>query len=191
MQKKMTTRDITFAAILTAISLLLTFNPIKITLGPFTMTPASHVPTMVALFINPIVTLLTVIGSTVGFMIVTNPIVAIRAASHIIFALVGYKMLRSRVNIFLTVIVTGVLHAVGEMIIVFLLTPLIMPVALTGTTAAAYAVTALTLTLVQHGVDCVIAVPVLTALKKARLIRLPLTFAKLRAHDAQVSLDRA
>ena len=66
-----------------------------------------------------------------------------------------------------------------------------MPDALTGTTAAAYAVTALTLTLVQHGVDCVIAVPVLTALKKARLIRLPLTFAKLRAHDAQISLDRA
>lgn len=187
MTKKMTTKDITFAAILTAISLLLTFNPIKVTIGPFTMTPASHVPTMVALFINPIVTVLTVIGSTIGFAIVTNPIVAIRAASHIIFALVGYKMIKSHMNIFLTIVVTGVLHAVGEMLIVFALTPLLMPSALTEQTITAYALTALFFTLVQHGLDCVITVPVLTALKKAHLIHTPLNFIKLRSQDVQTA----
>lgn len=162
------TKNLVLAALLTALSLLITFLPFKIVLGPFSMTPASHTPTMLAMFINPWVALFTVIGSCIGFTTL-NPVVVIRAASHIIFALVGiYMMDKKKVNIFATIIVTSILHALAEGLIVYLFTPLFLPdkqvtAALVGITVGG--------TMVQHYVDTLITVPILYALTKAKLIR--------------------
>lgn len=169
MKAKMTTKDITLAAVLTAISMIITFIPFKIVIGPFTMTPASHVPTFVAMFLNPFVTLFTVIGSTIGFSITVGPLVALRAASHIIFALCGYTILKNGVTlkrIIVTVIVTGLLHAGAEAVLVYGLTGSLMPAALETKSLEAYTAFAFWGTLVQHIVDTAITIPVLMAIKK-------------------------
>lgn len=192
MYSKTNTKDVTLAALLTAFSVIITFFFPKIVIGPFSMTFASHVPTMIALFINPLVALLTVIGSGISFMIALGPLVSIRAFTHIIFAVIGYYMIKRRVNIFLVIIVTGLAHALAEGISVFFLTELLSPAALAPASLEKYAgmvpsgmmsapVKAFTLitfygTLLQHLVDCVIAVPVLTALKKSKMINRELSF---------------
>lgn len=180
------TKDITLAAVLTAISMLITFGP-KIIIGPFTMTLASHVPTMLALFINPFVTLLTVIGSIIGFSITIGPLVAIRAASHVCFALIGYYMIKNKsINIFITIIVTSVLHAGVEAILVYFLTGLLTPAALSKQPLTYYVSIAFFGTLIQHYVDCAITAPILFALKKARMIHMPVNIRHL--HQPQGSV---
>ncbi len=88
-------KHIVIAGVLTAFSLIIPLLPFKLPLPqPFSVTFAAHVPTLLAMFFSPWVAVCTVIGSTVGFLISVGPIVAIRAASHIIFALVGAFMLK-------------------------------------------------------------------------------------------------
>ncbi len=175
-KKKFAIKDLTLAAMLTALSMLITFSPVKLVIPPFTATLGSHVPTMIALFINPFVTLLTVIGSCIGFAIVTaNPIVVLRAASHIVFALVGAYMIKNkRINIFFVIVVTGLIHATGEMLIVYFLTPIFAP------DAAVMTVTYIAFfgTLIQHGIDAAITAPILSVLKQAKLIHAPLNYSK-------------
>ena len=95
------TRNIVLAALLTALSVVITMSPLKAVIGPFSLTPGSHVPTMIAMFINPFVAALTVIGSTLGFLFLGVPgnfVVALRAASHILFALLGVICIKTRVE---------------------------------------------------------------------------------------------
>lgn len=172
MQKKNSTKDIILAALLTALSVLITFSPFKLPVPqPFSVTLGSHVPTMLAVFINPFVAVLTVIGSCAGFWMSTaNIVIVLRAAMHIIFSLIGWYMIKNKSwNIFLAVIVTSLLHAGFEAVIVYFLTPVIF-------SSQAAAVNTLTLTafigtLFHHYVDCAITVPILYALTKARLVR--------------------
>lgn len=192
MYSKQKTKDVTLAALLTAFSLIITLFFPKIVIGPFSMTFASHVPTMLEIFINPLVAFLTVIGSTIGFQIALGPLVAIRAFTHILFALLGYYLVKKRVNIFLVIILTSIAHAGAEALSVFFLTEALSPISLTPEKLNPYAgmlsdsllsapVKAFTLitfygTLVQHYVDCVITAPVLTALQKAKLVNSDFNF---------------
>ncbi len=160
-------KNIVLGALLTALSLLITFSPLKIAFGPISITPASHVPTMISMFINPWVAAFTVIGSCIGFLTI-NPVVVIRAATHIVFALVGmYMMKKKNINIFAVIAVTSVLHALAEGLAVYLFTPLFLPD--TQVTLALVGIAVIT-TLVHHYVDTLITVPVLYALTKAKLI---------------------
>lgn len=174
-KKKFAIKDLTLAALLTAISMLITFSPLKLYIPPFSVTLGSHVPTMIALFINPVVTVLTVIGSCIGFALVTaNPIVVIRAASHIFFAFAGMYMIKKHWNIFLVIVITGLIHATGEMLIVYFLTPIFAP-----DTAVLYVTyVAFFGTLIQHGIDALITAPILSVLKQAKLINIPLNYTK-------------
>lgn len=165
------TKDVVLAALLTALSLLIAMSPVKLPVPPpFSLTPGSHVPTMIALFINPFVTVLTVIGSCIGFIISTgNPVVVLRAASHIFFALLGMYMIQKKsVNIFVVIIVTSVVHAGAEALIVYSLTPLLLPnntAVLSGLTWFAFIGT-----LVHHYLDSLITAPILYALQKAKMV---------------------
>lgn len=160
-------KNLVSGALLTALSLLITFLPFKIVIGPFSMTPASHVPTMISMFINPWVALFTVIGSCIGFLTL-NPVVVLRAATHIVFALAGMYMINKKnVNIFAVIVITSILHALAEGLVVYLFTPLFLPD--TAVTPALVGI-AVGGTLIHHYVDTVITVPVLYALTKAKLI---------------------
>ena len=171
-KKKISTQDIVLAAMLTALSMLITFSPFKLPVPqPFSVTLGSHVPTMIAMFINPIVTILTVIGSCVGFAISTsNPVIVVRAGCHLIFSLVGWYMIKKRgMNIFFVIVATSLFHAFSEAVSVYFLTPIIF----SDKAGMEYglAVTAFIGTLFHHYVDTAITAPILYALTKARLIK--------------------
>ena len=171
-KKNLAAKDLALAALLTALSMLITYSPLKLYIPPFSATLGSHVPTMLALFISPVVTLLTVIGSCIGFAFVTgNFIVVLRAASHIVFAMMGAHMIKKmHLNIFFVTVITGLVHALCEGVIVYLLTPLFTP------DAAVSAVTYIAFfgTLIQHGIDAAITFPILMVLKRSKFISVPI-----------------
>ncbi|MBQ7975895.1 MAG: hypothetical protein IJ300_09455 [Clostridia bacterium] len=169
MNKK--TREMVLAAILTALSILITYSPVKLQLPFFTLTVGSHTPTLLAMLISPWVVVMTVIGSCIGFfMTIPAPnsiIVVLRAATHLIFALAGCKMIKDKkLNIYLIILITGVLHALAEGIVVFGLTPIILP----GEAAIPAAVIAISGTFVHHLLDCAITAPIAIALGRAKII---------------------
>ena len=66
----------------------------KLWFHPASYTLASHVPIFLAMFLSRKMAACVVIGSTLGFFVAGFPIVIVmRAASHIIFALMGLTIL--------------------------------------------------------------------------------------------------
>lgn len=186
MNKK--TRELTLAALLTALSLLITYSPIKLNLIFFTLTPGAHVPTMLAAFTSPWVVIMTVIGSCIGFLTAlpapSSILVAIRAATHLIFALWGIRKIKEgKMNMFLVILITALLHATAEGIAVFFLTPVIINVDTTALTAAAIAFFG---TFTHHFIDCAITAPILAALSKAKIVHLPQNFKLKKSEKASV-----
>ena len=176
MNKK--TKELVLAAILTALSILITYSPVKLVLPFFTLTIGAHVPTLIAMFISPWVLIMTVIGSCLGFfMTIPAPnsiIVVTRAATHILFALAGYGLIKKdKLPLFLIILLTAVIHAVSEGLAVYILTPLILQ---SETAAGTAGVIALSGTFVHHLLDSVICIPILIALKKAKVIKINRNF---------------
>lgn len=169
------TRELVLAAVLTALSIVITYSPVKLNLAFFTLTPGAHVPTMLAMFISPYAAIMTIIGSCIGFLTAipapNNLLVMIRAALHIIFAVVGMKMISKKANIFLVIVVTSLLHALAEGVAVYLLTPLIIPGSDTASLTAGWI--ALVGTFVHHYIDSAICAPILMALSRAKLVKKP------------------
>jgi niacin transporter len=170
MNKK--TKELALASILTALSVLITYSPLKLVLPFFTLTLGAHVPTMLAIFVGPWVTVMTVIGSCIGFFLtIPTPnsiIVVTRAATHIIFALAGIAMLKKNYNIVLIIAVTAVLHALFEGIAVYILTPIVLEGATAALTAGGIAALG---TVLHHIIDTGITAPILIALTKAKIIK--------------------
>lgn len=129
MKRKSNTSIITVSALLIAIGILIPMiSPLKIVLEPASFTLASHVATMIAMFISPAAAAAVAIGTAFGFLLGGFPIViTLRAASHLVFSFVGAKALNKRperldtkkdfwlFNFFL-----GILHAVCEVLVVSL-----------------------------------------------------------------------
>lgn len=163
-------KNIAIAGILTAFSLILPLLPFKLPLPqPFSVTFAAHVPTLLAMFFSPWVAACTVVGSTVGFLISLGPIVAIRAASHIIFALAGAYMLRKKANPYLVLAVCAVLHGLGEAASVYLFGPML---GFAQSSSLSYLFgTVFGITVFHHTVDCVFTVILAFALEKAKLLK--------------------
>ncbi len=169
-KKKDYIKHIVIAGILTAFSLIIPMLPFKLPLPqPFSVTFAAHVPTLLAMFFSPWVAACTVVGSTVGFLISVGPIVAIRAASHIIFALAGAFMLRKKVNPYLVFAVCALLHGLGEAASVYLFGPMC---GFAESTSLSYLFgTVFGITIFHHAVDCVITVILIAALEKAKFMK--------------------
>lgn len=66
----------------------------KIVIGPMSFTLASHVAIFIAMFISPKLAAVVCLGTTLGFFMTTPVIIALRAASHICFALLGAVLIR-------------------------------------------------------------------------------------------------
>ncbi len=169
------TRELVLAAILTALAIIITYSPVKLNLPFFTLTLGAHVPTFLAMFVSPWVAVMSVIGSCIGFFLAipapNNLLVVVRAALHIIFVLAGMKMLDKKMNIFLVIILTSVLHSVAEGVAVYALTPVIIPNSETTSLWAGWI--ALAGTFVHHYIDTAIAAPILYALAKAKMVARP------------------
>ncbi|MFY9175127.1 MAG: ECF transporter S component [Peptococcia bacterium] len=117
----MSIREIVQGGLLTALSLLipLVFGSfLVLRLPPFTATVASHVPTMISMTISPAVAFMVAAGSAIGFLITSDPVVAMRASMHIIFALVGAKMYQKGISFPKVLLATLPLHAITEALVV-------------------------------------------------------------------------
>lgn len=87
------------AGILCAIGIVVPMFMPRIVLGPMSFTLASHVAVFLGMFISPAVAVAVCIGTTIGFFLTTPAIIALRAASHIVFAFIGAAYLQRNPDI--------------------------------------------------------------------------------------------
>lgn len=126
--KKTNTLRLTVTALLTAIAIVIPMvMPIKILIEPASFTLASHVPIFLAMFFSPGIAIAVSLGSAVGFLLASFPIVVVlRALSHVVFAYVGAKylvnrreqVLRSPLKSTIFSLLIGCLHGAAEMLVV-------------------------------------------------------------------------
>jgi len=183
MKTKISTRELVITALLIAFGILIpsvfTGPPFRIILPPgFTATLLSHVPIFIAMFISPWAVIFTAIGTTIGFFFTAAPVVAARAGSHIIFAIVGAFMVKKNMNLVSIGVVTAVLHALFEALTVYLFLAIGLTAPQEGVSVleASFYTTGIG-TLIHSTIDFVVAVIVGTALSKAKAIpKLPKVF---------------
>jgi len=178
-KKKISVKDISIAALLTALALAIPlFMPIKLVLEPiFSATFAAHVPGILSMFVGPFAVIGTAVGSALGF-IQLGPWVSLRAFSHIIFGLFGCRMISKKWNVFLVILLTGLLHAGAEMIVGLISIPFtVMP----ASGLLKYIIVTIGCgTFIHHCIDFVISLIVLYALKSARLLNTDFNFKSLK-----------
>ncbi|WP_368250621.1 hypothetical protein [Enterococcus sp. 2201sp1_2201st1_B8_2201SCRN_220225] len=103
--KKISVREMTVGALLIALAILIPNVMPKIVIGPASFTLASHVPLFIAMFFSPLLAAIVAVGTTFGFALSGLPfIITLRAASHIVFALLGSWYLQKHPE---TVLVNG------------------------------------------------------------------------------------
>lgn len=118
----MKTKKLTITALLTALSVIIPMiMPVKVVLPPFSATLAAHTPLIIAMFISPMAALITSLGSGLGFLVTLGPVVAARAAMHVVFAVVGAVMIQKHSNPILVLIVTLILHSLSDMATVWVI----------------------------------------------------------------------
>ncbi len=114
------------AGLLCAVGIVIPMFFPKITIPPMSFTLASHVPVFLAAFISPVVAAVVSLGTTLGFVLSGLPlIVALRALTHVVWAVIGAVMLQKRHDIMKSVkgffgfgLLLSVIHAIGEVIVV-------------------------------------------------------------------------
>jgi len=146
---KISVKEITIGALLTALAIIIPiqFGFLKIVVGPFTATLASHVPMFLSMLINPAIALMVGVGSAIGFLLTTPLVVAARAAMHIIVGFAGAYIIRRGMHYALAFAITAPLHAILEALVV-------IPF---GWTAYEVLVAVGVGTLLHHGVDAAIS----------------------------------
>ena len=172
--KKLSTKNMVITALLIAFGIIIPtmFKPLQVMLPPaFTATITAHVPIFIAMFISPVSAIFTSIGTTLGFLFSGIPLVVVaRAASHIVFALVGAYMARKTKSIVLIGIVTAVLHAAFEAITVYLFLALGWTEGNGSFVSIAFYTTGIG-TLIHHSIDYILAIILLKALSKTGAVK--------------------
>ena len=103
--------QLVLAGVLCAIGLVVPMVMPKVIIGPMSFTLGAHVAIFLAMFISPKVAAAVCLGTTMGFFVTTPLIIAARAATHIIFALVFVAGIGLNLGL-------AVLHALGEVLVV-------------------------------------------------------------------------
>lgn len=173
MTKKMSTKNMVITALLIAFGIVIptAFGFLRVILPPaFTATLTAHVPIFIAMFISPLSAIFTAIGTAIGFLVAgLDMVVVIRAASHIIFALVGAYMIRSHSSVVLCGGVTAVLHALCEALVVYLFLALGWTTSSESFVKVAFYTNGIG-TLIHHIIDFAIAIALVKALGRTGLI---------------------
>lgn len=117
--------QLVLAGVLCAIGLVVPMVMPKVILGPMSFTLGSHVAIFLAMFISPKVAAAVVLGTTIGFFMTTPVIIAMRAASHLLFAVIGAVIIKKYLDIMEKAVAglglnTGlaIIHALGEVLVV-------------------------------------------------------------------------
>ncbi len=127
MKRNNNLNSMVISALLCAIGIVIPIiSPLKITLEPASFTLASHVAIFIAMFISPATAAFVVLGTTAGFLMAGFPIVVVlRAASHIVFALIGALYLKKFPNTMSSFkssqvysFIIGVVHGICEVLTV-------------------------------------------------------------------------
>lgn len=168
------TREMVLTALLIALGIIIPiyFGFLRVVLPPaFTATLMAHVPIFIAMFISPWSAIFTAIGTTAGFAFAgLSPVVTARAASHIVFAVVGAIMIRRRWNLVAVGVVTALLHALFEGLTVYVFLRFgLMAATESSFVSAAFYVTGVG-TLIHDTIDYIIACLIGLALAKAHII---------------------
>ncbi len=174
MKTTLKTRDMVVSALLIAIGILIpmifTGLPFRIIVGPYSATLMAHVPVIIAMFISPWTAAFTTIGTTIGFFFTAPMVVAVRAASHIAFALLGAVLIRKGMRGILLCIVTGIVHSVLEGIVVWIFFAGGLNSPAEGYSALAIILITIIGTFVHHCVDFAIAYAVGRGLARAKML---------------------
>ncbi len=126
-------KRLTISALLIAMGIIIPMVMPRITIGPASFTLASHVPVFIAMFISPVVAIAVSLGTGFGFFLSATPIIALRALSHLIFAVIGavilqkhpeilinkegkFTLLNGKIQLFNVGI--GVIHSAAELVVV-------------------------------------------------------------------------
>ena len=130
--KKKSVRSLTISALLIAMGVIIPMVMPKIMIPPASFTLASHVPIFIAMFFSPGIAITVALGTTFGFFLTTPVIIALRALSHLIFAVIGSWYLQKKPEIVLKNgqftlanwrfqsfnFVIGIIHSIAEMLVV-------------------------------------------------------------------------
>lgn len=130
--KKNSVRQLTITALLIAMGIIIPMVMPKIMIPPASFTLASHVPLFIAMFFAPGVAIAVALGTAFGFFLSSPVIIALRALSHIVFALIGAWYLKKRPEIVLVNgkfsfanlrfqsfnLIIGLIHSAVEMLVV-------------------------------------------------------------------------
>lgn len=117
----MKTKHIVTGALLTALSLVIPLafgSYLRIYIPPFSATLASHVPSMLAMMVSPIIAVVVGLGSALGFLMVLGPDIAARACIHAVFGYIGASLVQRGWSIQKVILVTAPIHALGEALVV-------------------------------------------------------------------------
>ncbi len=159
----MKTREIVIGGLLTALAIMIPLlfrgTPLQLNIPPFTMTLASHVPTMLAMFISPWVAAMVGIGSTLGFAMTLPAYVALRASTHIVVGVVGAHLYLRGWKPWVVLLAVLPLHAVLEALAV---------IAFGWSMYQAWVVVGAG-TAIHHAIDSVITLSLIGAFSKAGL----------------------
>lgn len=172
MKKNLNTKTIVNSGVLIALSIIMPYFMPTITLSFTTFTLFSHVPVIIAMFISPITGLLACVGTTLAFFLKSPLHVALRAATHIIFVMVGSIMIKlgkgrkTWYYIIFLGIMLGLIHAVSEVFAIFF-----YRLAMEMELSAYYIIVEVGLiTLMHHAIDYTASLIVYQACAKARLV---------------------
>lgn len=113
-------------ALLCAIGIAIPMFCPKIVIGPASFTLASHVPVFLAMFISPSAAITVSLGTTAGFFLAGfQPVVVLRALSHLVFAVLGAFWLRKAPGVLTSAkgaalfgFAVSVVHATCEVLVV-------------------------------------------------------------------------
>lgn len=160
MESKNKVKKMIFAALLTAISVIipLQFGFIKIYLGPFTATVGAHIPMFLAMLISPTVAAFVGVGSALAFFITSLPVVGARALSHVVVGYVGAKIFIKTDNIKKAISFTAPIHGILEGLVV-------LPFGYTFTDGALMVLVG---TIIHHFIDGGLSIVISKSLAKAR-----------------------
>jgi len=168
-------KKMVISSLLIAMSIIIPviFGPfLKVYIPPFSATLASHVPMFIAMFLGPFEAAVVGIGSVVGFLFaIGDPIVAMRASSHIVVGYIGAKMIVKKMSYGKVVAFTAPIHGVFEGLVVLL------SIVVTGIG-----------TIIHHVIDGLISLPIIRIIQKGLGINLSTIGEKKKEEPEDVAV---
>ncbi len=176
--KRMDTKKIVISALLVGLAVVIPYISLPVLPIPeFSVTLFAHVAILIAMFLGVEVSILAALGSVLGFYLKGMPLVVVmRAASHILFLIVGAVLLRKwkdkNWSVYVTGAVTGVIHALCEAVVVAFWFQ-------SSAVSTTFSV-GVPIFFLHHCFDYTMAVIIYSALTRARLIKSAVRLPKFR-----------